>query len=211
VLEDLDRHPEAEQVILGLLREDPADAGLHAAYGRLMLVNHQLDKARALVAEALRLDPDEPGARAIDALLALVDGRDRAARERVAGLLREAPEAESVAWLLVAVLEHEGRRRDALQIARELLRARPGDPDVLRALVGLRAATHWSSAPLWPFHRFGWGAVVGLWLGVNVLAYALPDRLAGLLWIVNALYLALVVYSWLQPPLLRRWLRWRGF
>lgn len=205
------RYAQAEQEVLSLLRERPEEALLYALYARLMLETLHVEKARALVDEALRLDPTLPLARILDALVSVVQGRLDGAKARVAELVRGSPDAEAVAWTLLAVLQSQHRYPEAFQVARELLRARPSDPQALEALIQLRAVTHWSSRPLWPLLRFGWGASMVLWvmatfglMGVRRVA----PRLGAVLGLGFLLY---VIYSWVQPPLLRRWLRWRGF
>lgn len=205
------RHVEAEQVVLELLREEPEEPFWYACYARLMLTTLHVAKARGLVDEALRLDPSDPSARLLDALVSVVEGRLDGAEARVAELVRDAPDGEAVARTLVVVLASRGRYAEVLEIARELLRVRPGDPDLVDVLVEMRAVTHWTSRPLLPFVRFGWGGVIALWaaaaFGLAALRPVAP-ALAG--WLGTG-YLAFVAYSWVHLPLLRRWLRWRGF
>ncbi len=67
-----------------------------------------------------------------------------------------------------------------------------------------RLADHWLLWPLRPFQRIG---TLGLWLGFMLLFLLLRSLgmrpLAGLLALA---YLVLVIYSWVVPWLLRRWL-----
>src|SRR5690606_3907434 len=48
------RYPEAEAELLGLLRDEPASATLHAMYAQVMFETLHVEKAQALVDEALR-------------------------------------------------------------------------------------------------------------------------------------------------------------
>jgi predicted Zn-dependent protease len=206
LLED-DRHADAEQVILGLLREDPSNPPLIALYARLMLEALQLEKARALTDEALRLDPDDSHAQLLDALLHTVEGDDERASERVARQIARDPEAMHVARTAVVVFASGKRPKDALEIARCVLRAEPGDRALVNAIVSLRTQTHPLLLPYWPLQRWGWTASAVLW-GVGIVGvracYAISPR-AGV--IFTAVWLAYVVGSWVLPPLLRWHLR----
>lgn len=211
VLLEAKRHAEAEEAVLELLRERPGSAFLHACYARLMLVTLHVPKARALVDEALRLDPSSDEARLLDTLVSVVEGRLHGAEARVAELVGESPDGEAVTRTLLVVLASRDRHAEALDLGRALLRLRPGDPGLLEAVVELKALTHWSSRPLWPFIRHGWGGSIALWAGAAFGLAALgrvAPALAG--WLAIA-YVFYVVYSWVHLPLLRRWLRWRGF
>lgn len=210
VLRRQDRHAEAEEAILDLLREDPTSAGLLALYAWLMVETLHLEKARALVDEALRLDPSDPTAGNLDAILSIIEGRHDGAEARLAALLRDDPDGEEVIETLLHALVARQRFRATLPVARQLLRARPDDPGLAETVIELRAVTHWSSLPLWPIHRFGWTAVIGLWLaaafGLRLASRAFPKATA----VAAVAWLGYVAYSWIQPPLVRRWVRWRG-
>jgi hypothetical protein len=63
--------------------------------------------------------------------------------------------------------------------------------------------------PLWPMQRWGWGAAIGLWLAINVILRVLASQGAEWADLTIALsfgFLAYVIYSWVWPPLLRRWM-----
>lgn len=196
---------QAEQVALGLLHAYPEWPGLYAAYARVMLRALHLAKARALAEEALRLAPDSDEALRTIALCDIVDGRsgvDSAALQR---LLAEHPEDQHVLALVVTALMHERRFGAALRGARELLRAQPNNPHWLTLVRELRLQTHWAMAPLWPLQRWGWAASAALWIG-GIVAI----RLFGQLWPAlvgpaTGVILAYAAYSWVGPPLIRRW------
>jgi tetratricopeptide (TPR) repeat protein len=206
-----ERFAQAEAVILELLRSDPDDARLLAIYGRLMLRVYQLDKARSLVNEALKREPEMTLALALDALLHIIHGDDARASERLGQLIADDPEAEHVAWLALAVMESQGRHREMLEIARQLLRTQPGNKELVDLVIGAAVAGHWSLKPLWPVLKFGWGGSIALWVigvaGLRFLRGKVSDPVLGVL---TTAYLLYVVYSWVWPPLLRRWLRRRG-
>lgn len=211
---EADRFAEAESNILGLLRAAPEDAFLLAVYARLMLRVYQLEKARALVNEALRRAPELPLAQILDALLHIIHDDDTQASARLGQLMAQDPEAIHVAWTAMAVLQAQQRPREVLEIGRQLLRATPNNTALIDVLVEARLQSHWLMKPLWPFQRFGWGGSIAVWLvgaiGLRLLARtkAVSEPVLGLIAVLYVLYIA---YSWIGPPLLRRWLRRRGF
>jgi hypothetical protein len=113
-------------------------------------------------------------------------------------------------WLrtlvLVAVTLHDrGDYNGALRIAQELVRAQPDNPDLVQLAAELKATTHWSLLPLWPLRRWGWGGSIALWLlgmvAVHTLARSNPVAAA----ILGFCIFGYAVYSWVWPPILRRW------
>lgn len=204
------RYAEAEETILAVLREYPANATLISMYAQLMLETMHLDKARGLVDEALRLDPDCDLAQVLDVLLAVVHGHDDAARQRLMRMVAQSPDARHVVWMAVTVLASRHDDHAALELAKALVRAAPNDAAALDAAVELRARTHLLSAPLWPMKRFGWYGSAAVWaIGVGTLqglrAWA-PEAVGPFLVVL----VAWILYSWIVPPALRRWLKKRG-
>lgn len=202
----------AEATILEVIREHPQDASFWAMYAELMLTVLQLDKARALAREALRCEPNNVRAQVVNVLVLLVHGDDSSAARLLASLVTGAPDEIEVVRTLFTVLVTERRCSEALEVGRQLLRFAPDDPELISALITLRAMTHWTTLPLYPLTRYGWPAVAVLWLG-GVAAAALAARRfgEGLGMLVSLLLAAYVVYSWVYPPLLWRWLRRQGF
>ncbi len=204
------RYPEAEELITGLIRENPEAAGLYALYARLMLLTAHLEKSRALLNEALRLDPTHEEARLAAALLAIVTGNHALANATLEELVRERPAAGRVASTLFYALVQQRRYREAQLIGQQLLRSDPSNAHLLEALVEVRVQTHWASWPVYPFVRWGWLGVAGVWLGVGVVLRALGSNSPRLATGLGIAYLALVIYSWTYTPLLKRWIRTRG-
>jgi len=197
---------EAERVVLSLLHEYPQSPYLYAAYARVMLRALNIPKARALANEALRLAPDDEHAlraRALCDVIELPRGTDSAALGR---LIAHNPEDQHTLALMVAALSHDGRHREALRGAKALLRADPNNRDWLANVRILSMQTHWSMLPLAPLQRFGWGGAIGLWIGsillVQVLSRTVPSIAVQASWII----FGYCIYSWVWPPLLRRWL-----
>jgi len=210
LLRQAKQYAEAELVITELIRDDPRNAELLALYAQLMLCVLHVDKAEALVAEALRLDPESHPARLCSVLLACIRGRAGDSREALAELVAEDPDGFAVAHTLLLVLIEEGRYRDALGIARGLLRADPANGHLVDLVVELRALSHWVAVPAYPVQRWGGMAVGGLWIGAVVLGQVARRAESTALYGVLGLYVAYCVYTWLYPPLLKRWLRARG-
>ena len=199
--------PQAESIVLGLLRERPDAAWLYAGYSRLMLRALNFAKARALADEALRRSPADDSALRARALCDLVDQRAATDSAALMQLLASDPHDMHTLRLVALALVHANRPRQALRLAKELLRMQPDDPSLLELVRALRADTHWSLVPLWPMQRWGWYASIGLWIVVVALLQLL--RGAAPTWVgpVSMAVLAYVAYSWLWPPLLRRWLQ----
>lgn len=196
----------AEQLALSLLNEYPQSAWLYAVYGRVMLKALHFAKARALAQEALRLEPHEDEALRVLALCDVVELRrsvDSAALQR---LLAEHPDDHNTLSLVVTALIHDGQHAAALRGARELLRADPNNAHWLACVQALAVDNHWSLKPLWPMRRFGWGGAIALWLGGIVGVRALGQSHAQAAGILSWVILGYVVYSWVWPPLLKRWL-----
>lgn len=206
-----EQFPEAEQTILGLLRDNPDDGQLFGCYAELMLRTLHLDKAGALAAEALRLDPAESQARTVSLLVRIIEGDREGAVEELEKLVRDDPDTLQAAWGIIAVLQSEHRYGEALDVMRGILHSIPDDGSIVEAMVELRAASHWSVVPLWPLNRYDWLGSGMLWafaVGSFMLSRVYAPDLTGPL---VTIYLVYVVYSWIWPPLLKRWLRSRGF
>ncbi len=206
VREEQKRYAEAEELLLGLIRDHPDDGGLLGRYALLMLETLHVEKAAGLAAEALRLSPFSDRARVASMLCALVQGRKDAARDELQRMLRESPEAESTCYLLLTALVDGKRFAGALRVAQELLRADPGNQDLVEMVIEMKAASHWTAKPLWPLLRYGWAASGTLWIVLMTTAVLLansPYRLAVLplaaVWVVYA------VYSWTWMRVLRWW------
>lgn len=211
----IQRHSEqfadAEQIILDLLRDNPDDSQLFACYAELMLRTLHLEKAGALAAEALRLNPAESLARSVSLLVNVIEGDRAGAAAELEELVRDDPDALRVAWSIIAVLQAEHRYGDALEVMRGILHAAPDNQSVVEAMIDLRAASHWSVIPLWPLNRYGWVGSGALWaiaVGSFLLSRLFTPEYTGPLVTV---YLVYVVYSWVWPPMLKRWLKARGF
>ncbi|WP_395703213.1 tetratricopeptide repeat protein [Aquabacterium sp.] len=200
------RPAEAELLILGLLRESPQQGEFYAHYARLMLRALLFDKASALADEGLRFAPQSDTCLRARVLCDLVLQGSRVDSAALQRLVAGDPHDLHTLRLVVVALAHAGRQREALKLARNLLRADPTDAGLLQMVQALRMGTHWSMWPLWPLQRWGWGASIALW-ALMLVGVRVVDRVApGWSGPVSMLLLAYVVYSWVWPPLFRRWM-----
>lgn len=207
LLQDAKQFPQAELVWIDLLRDYPQSADCFAGYGELMLKTLNLEKARRLAHEGLRQSPEHAACLYLAAMIDLIRNRSGAESHHLQRMLREHPEHTRSALALVIALSAKGNDRGALRIAQELLRNQPDSGNLLTLVRSLKTRTHWTMLPLYPMQRWGWTAaiaitllaIVGLSAGEKVLP---PTVLETLTWI----WLAYVVYSWVWPRLLRRYL-----
>lgn len=165
-------------------------------------------EARRHLAEALQLAPDDPELLHLAARVEYGAGDQREAERLVDRVLTLRPGHRGARRLRFSILVAARRHREALDLGRELLRLDPGDRALADALVELGVVTHWSSRPLAPFVRYGWGGSIALWVGAIVVLGALARVAPRLVRPLGLAYLVYVIYSWVQPPLVRRWLRW---
>lgn len=198
---------EAEELWIALLRESPEEPILYGGYGELMLQSLNFDKALRLAEEGLRHEPENNHCLYVAAVARLIDGKGLGENQPLATLVASHPEHLRAGTTLVVALQSAGRQHEALRISQELLRSQPDSPQLLENVRILKAATHWSMLPLYPIQRWGWSAVLGLWVvfafGLPALAPGLPP---GVRLGITYFWLAYVVYSWVWPRLLRKWI-----
>lgn len=211
VHEELKEPAKAEEVLLGLLHDYPESSGLYARYATLMYRNMKIDKARELAREALRLDPDDDSALMACLIGDLISGDGGAQQDKLGELLRRNPEDQTTARLLIVHLVEHGKYWSARRIAVELFKADPHSKDTLELLVSIEALAHWTMVPLWAFNRWGAKASVGFFLialfGLAKLREHIDSSAMG---VINIALIGYVIYSWVYPPLLSRWLKRRA-
>lgn len=210
-LTDLKQLADAEDVLLRALSEAPEHVNALCAYARVVALAGQTDKARRLLDRAASIDPDDVAPLVGRYHLAHLDGDDQET-QRVAEQLARVTGGNPHA---VAALGVEALKRGDVGTSQALLqRAARADlsvidgfgPEHLRELQLLAHPLMW---PLRPVHRFG---ATGIWFAAIALAVgtrALVSDQAAL--VVVGTYLVWCVYTWVVPPLLRRfWLGGRG-
>lgn len=203
-----EEYPEAELHLLAALRLDPQDGSTMALYAHLLLMAGHEKKARQVLEEALRLDPD-------DETVLQVRYRFHQAKGQLQGEL-EALErymihgSNEVNKLLTAARTAIFRRRyrEARELVREAFLLDPTDQALLTILRQMVTESHPLMAPLRWVDRIGGPGVI--WIGAMVIAFG--SRALGWTALGGAfvtLYLLYVIYSWVVPPLLRRYYRAR--
>lgn len=201
---------EAEDYILGLLRESPRESYYFSVYSRLMLRALHFEKASQLADEALRLAPHDASALRVRALCDLADARKVKDNAALVRLIAAEPHDLQTLQLVFASLQQAGYLKQARALAREMLLVQPDNPHLLALVHETGHQTHWTMWPLRPLQRWGWHASIALWVAA-VIGGRLVDRLApGYAGIFTLTLLSYVVYSWVWPPLLRKWMSFRA-
>ena len=197
----------AERALLQALQLRPEEPRVLSRYALLLAQGGQLGKADKLVGIATRLDAEDEYVHYARTVLAYLEGSDRAALERSREFLGKHPESGVGHYLYGASLAVSSRSAQAGRAFQQAARHNPGEHAVAQAAREGKLAAHWLMLPLRPFERFG---TVGTWIGAVALIFG--TRSLGFSQLSSYLafaYLALVVYSWAAPFLLRRWLRRR--
>jgi len=199
----------AERVLLDGLAMAPHDVDLLCAYAELCAANNQPDKAEKLVARAQEQAPESAGVFSTRIQVAHARGDDRAAQRIAQQFVAAHPENPAAHALLGGMSAVRGQVDPAYTGLRQAAASAPGEQSCAESAMELRVAKHPLMLPVRPFIRFG---PLKTWVAALVLIYGL--RLAGLpiLAVGAALIWALLcLYSWVVPPLVRRWMlrHWR--
>lgn len=201
----LGRLEDAEAHLLAALRLEPESTFLLAAYADLLMRGDALEKAERVLERAERVDPDDPGVIRARITLAYVQKKDREAERHSRRLLAEVdPEDPYGHAMLGAQATSRGAFRRASEHFDTVARHDLSDP----AGVGLaregRVHAHPVFWPLWPIQRFGaaklWVAAIGTFALLRAAGF--EEALVVLL----PIYLVWIAYTWIVPPLARRWL-----
>lgn len=203
LLGDRGEFADAEQLLIGLLREYPEQADLYGRYSRLMLRTLHLEKAEKLANEGLRYDPDDAECLVAAALCETARTGARG-NEKLEKLLKAHPESLSATHTLIMALVDSGRMDEAHRIAQGAMRADPANENLVELVRELRIQNHWSMKPLWPLQKWGWGASAVLWVGAILIMNVLKKSAPGIVLPVAVVWIGYAVYSWVWPSLLRR-------
>lgn len=199
-------HPaEAERALLGGLALAPNDVDLLCAYALLCAGADQPDKAAQLVARALATEPFAPSVFSARIQVAHARGDDKEAQRISREFVAAYPDDPSAHALLGTMSAIRGQVGPAYDGLRQAAAAAPGEQAYAESAMQLRIAKHPLMLPIRPVLRFG---PLKTWVAAIVLIYGL--RLAGLSalsLLVALVWLVFCVYSWVVPPLLRRWMR----
>jgi tetratricopeptide (TPR) repeat protein len=197
--------PRAEEAVLAALRLDAEDVDHLALYAHIVATAGQFDKARKLIERARQIDPENTAALRMQSTLAVARGDEREALLRSRELLTINPEDVHAHRIAGAVLHDRGNVDDAAEHLRSAVVIDPQQHDV----AGLaRENLLWRNPFMWPLRplqRFG---LAPIWIGAVAVMFAARMFASNTVKLVIALvWLTYCVYSWVVPPLVRRWLR----
>ncbi|WP_127502124.1 tetratricopeptide repeat protein [Actinoplanes solisilvae] len=203
------RDEAAERVLLDGLALAPHDVDLLCAYADLCLAHGQLDKAAKLVELAAARAPQAPVVYATRIQIAHARGDHREAQRISREFVGVHPENPAAHALLGGTSAARGQVDAAYEGFRQAAAARPTERAFAESAMELRVARHPLMLPLRPILRFGaiktWLVAVALILLLRTAGLPVLAGLLGFAW------LAYCVYSWVVPPLVRRWVlrMWR--
>jgi len=197
----------AETIQLELLSDYPADENLLAEYALTVLHGGQFEKASQLSAEALRVNPSCQLALVVLGYIDILREKPVNQQHALQTLLQQNPSARHALNLLAHAQLGAHRPQDAREVAAQLVREQPNDPATLSLARAARLQSHWSMLPLWPLMRYGWGASIALYvLGVVVIRGSREMLSPNWHFALVMLWVSYIIYSWIWPPLLKRWL-----
>jgi predicted Zn-dependent protease len=204
---ELGHAAEAERAILAALELSPDSPTLLVRYALLVAKAGQLEKAERLVDEAGRVDPADPDVTRARSVMAFLKGSDREAAEEARKVLGADPEDVAGLLMLGSTAAEAGRVDEAGRHFLGAARVEPHGP-ALEAAREIKIATHSLMWPLRPVERFGpgpvWIAAVATFVTLRILGYSTAALIAGVAWLLWC------AYTWVVPPLVRRWVGWRG-
>lgn len=196
--------PGAERALLDALALDPSDVWLLCRYAQLCLGVGQTGKAARLLDRAAQENPHAAVVYATRVQLEYARGDDRAAAEAAEAFVAAYPNHPVALAMHGQTASQRGRTGSAYRSFRRAVAEDPTDSDYASAAWEARVWNHPLLRPLRPLHRLG---VIGSWLfavGTIFALRALGLRpLATLFAVAWFLY---CVYSWVMPPLVRRFL-----
>ena len=197
----------AEQAILRALQQYPENSSMLCFYARILAQGDQLPKAERVLDRARQQDPEEPEVQRTAAILSYLRGDDRRAAQISLESLRSDPDDIRSRHALGAALLRQGRVTAGNRHLKAAVHLEPERKDFADSARVGRVAAHWLLLPLRPLYRIG---TVGVWFGAIAIIFILTaaglDAIAK--WFAIA-YFALCVYSWVVPPLIKRWYRRR--
>lgn len=197
----------AERAILAALKLMPEDAGLLCRYAILVAQAGQLEKASRLLAEAERSAPTHPHLTQARMIISYLSGDNAHTIETGKRMLREDPDNMFGHYMLASSLIGQGRVKEADKHLRQVAGDNADDPHIAEALHELRVAQHWLLWPMRLLARFEYANII-VWFAAiatfSLLRLLDMNRAAT---IFSLCYIIFAIYTWVAPPLLRRWLR----
>ena len=203
-LRSVGRLPEAEATFLQGLSLDPNDPNLLIGYAHVCLAAGQAQKASALVERAASHAPESAAVSAARAQVAFALGKDRDMHRHSTDALSHDPEDPNARALHGTASMLTGDPRSGYSSLASAAASQPGDADLRAAAREAKLANHPLMLPLRPFARFN---PLVVWIAAVAIIYGLRAAgLAPLSFAFAMIWLAFCVYSWVVPPLVRRWL-----
>jgi tetratricopeptide (TPR) repeat protein len=191
----------AERAFLDALALAPHDIDLLCGYSRLCLSAGQADKAQQLWQRAAALNPHHRSVMATRVVLAIGTADDREAQRASDAFLAEYP-ADPVALAFQGQVA-EMRGRSGYGSIRQAVASDPTDREYADLAWEAKVYAHPLMAPLRPLFRLGtvksWLLAVAIMFGLRAIGLGVLSFVAAMAWI------ALCVYSWVVPPLVRKW------
>ncbi|MFF0341225.1 tetratricopeptide repeat protein [Kribbella sp. NPDC004875] len=198
------RLPEAEAAFLQGLSLDPNDPDLLIGYAHVCLAAGQAEKASALVERAASQAPESVAVSAARAQVAFALGKDRDMHRHSTEALSYDPEDPSARALHGTASMLTGDPRSGYTSLASAAAAQPGDADLRAAAREAKLINHPLLLPLRPFARVNplvvWVCAVAVIYGLRAVGLAPLSFAFAMIW------LAFCVYSWVVPPLVRRWI-----
>ncbi len=196
----------AETVILRALEIAPEWPGYLCQYAEIVAVAGQVDKAEKLLDRAASIDPEFAGLDRVRFMIGDIRGDGDSTVGHLTDLLEADPEDAGALALLAEKRLGEGRPAEAAEYLRRAVELEPefaiGAEKQIREVL-LRG--HWFLRPLAPIYKYGPMAVWMGALGAMWIFYALGYLEIAV--VIGAVYFLYCVYSWVAPPLVRRYLR----
>jgi Flp pilus assembly protein TadD len=198
------RLPEAEAAFLQGLSLNPNDPDLLIGYAHVCLAAGQAEKASAVVERAASQAPESAVVSAARAQVAFALGKDRDMHRHSTEALSHDPEDPRTRALHGTSSMLTGDSRSSYRSFASAAASQPGDADLRDAARAARLINHPLLLPLRPFARLN---PLIVWVGAVAVIYGLRALGLGTLSFAFAMiWLAFCVYSWVVPPLVRRWL-----
>ncbi|WP_132298198.1 tetratricopeptide repeat protein [Kribbella sp. VKM Ac-2568] len=196
--------PEAEAAYLQGLSLDPNDPDLLIGYAMVCLAAGQTEKAAALVERAASQAPESAAVSAARAQIAFAQGRHKDMHRHSQEALSYDPEDPGARALHGASSMLTGDSKSGYRSLASAASSHPGDQDLREAAREAKLINHPLLRPLRPFQRFN---PLVIWVCAVAVIYGF--RIAGLgplAAVVAVGWFAFCVYSWVAPPLVRRWI-----
>jgi tetratricopeptide (TPR) repeat protein len=195
----------AERALLDGLAMAPHDVDLLCAYAQLCAADNQPDKAEKLVARALAEEPGSATVFATRIQVAHARDDDRAAQRIAQQFVAAHPENPAAHALLGGISAVRGQVGPAYAGLRQAAASAPAEQAYAESAMELRIAKHPLMLPIRPFMRFGplktWVAAIVVIYGLRLIGLPVLSAVVAVVWVL------LCIYSWVVPPLVRRWMR----